>query len=227
MEAFSSFFAFMAGVPAIVGLFLTALVVFLTSDWRLSLTALLAQYLLIGLNLTRFIEPEVALVKILVGVLVVPILYLSARQVQGAREPERTDEQGPQLLGLRLGWDAGPLGLPLRVLAVLLVLLALIRLYGTFPSPPVSADVAFAAMWMGSMGMIGLVLGGRPLRVATAILTILAGFDLVYASLEPSLAVVGFFGALTLLTAFAFSWLTIVQGLGLEAQKPDPEGTDR
>jgi hypothetical protein len=81
-------------------------------------------------------------------------------------------------------------------------------------------------MWLGSMGMIGLVLGGSPLRVATAILTILAGFDLVYASLEPSLAVVGFLGALTLLTAFASSWLTIVQGLGSEAERPDLEGTD-
>jgi hypothetical protein len=217
----------MAGLPAIVGLFVTALVIFLTSDWRLSLTALLAQYILIGLNLTRFIEPEVALVKILIGVLVVPILYLSARQVQGAREAEATDEQGPQLLGLRLGWDAGPLGMPLRVLAVLLVVLVLIRLYGTFRLPLVSTDVAFGAMWLGSMGMIGLVLGGSPLRVATAMLTILAGFDLVYASLESSLAVVGIFGALTLLAAFAFSWLTIVHGLGQEAERPDPERTEQ
>jgi hypothetical protein len=226
MEAFSSIFAFMAGVPAIVGLFVTAVVIFLTSDWRLSLTALLAQYILIGLNLTRFIEPEVALVKILIGVLVVPILYLSARQVQGAREAEGTDEQGPQLLGLRLGWDAGPLGMPLRVLAVLLVILVLVRLYGTLRLPLVSTDVAFGAIWLGSMGMIGLVLGGSPLRVVTAMLTILSGFDLVYASLEPSLAVVGFFGALTLLTAFAFSWLTIAHGLGQAAERSDLEGTE-
>ena len=47
MEAFSDTFLSIAGVPAIVGLILTAAAIFLTSDWRLSLTALLVQYVLV------------------------------------------------------------------------------------------------------------------------------------------------------------------------------------
>jgi hypothetical protein len=226
MEAFSSIFAFMAGVPATIGLFLTALIIFLTSDWRLSLAALLVQYILIGLALTRFIQPEVALVKILVGIVVALILYLSARRAQEARQTQEIEEGGPHFLGLTLGWDAGPLGFPLRLLAVLLVVLALIRLYGTIRLPLVSTDIAFLAIWLGSMGTISLVLGGGPLRLAPALLTILAGFDLVYASLEPSLAIAGFFGTLTMLTALAFAYLTTVQSVGMSPEQPDEEGTE-
>lgn len=230
MEAFSAFFDFIAGTPAIIGLCLAALIIFLTSDWRLSLAALLIQYILVGLALTRFIQPEVAVVKILVGVIVVPILFLGTRYMPGADKEQEADEGGVHFLGLTVGWDAGPLGLPLRLLAVLLVVLALVRLFGQVQLPLTSRglpiDLAFAATWMGSMGIIGLVLSGGPMRVATALLTILAGFDLVYATLEPSLALVGFYGALTLLAALAFSYLIVAQTLGQGREDPGTEGTD-
>lgn len=229
MEAFSSLFELMAGTPAIIGLFLTALVIFVASDWRLSLAALLVQYLLVGLALTRFIAPEVAVVKILVGVLVVPILYLGTRHAHRVDGSGDNDAGGLHLLGLKVGWDAGPLGLPLRLLAVLFVFLALVRILSQFQSPLAPAgfsiELAFVAIWMGSMGIIGLVLGGGPLRAASAILTILAGFDLVYTTLERSLAIVGFNGALTLLTALAFSYLAAVQTMGIGNDEPDQEGT--
>jgi hypothetical protein len=225
MEAFSGLFDFAAGAPAIIGLFLVALIIFLTSDWRVSLAALLVQYVLIWLTLTRFLEPEVALVKLLTGVLVVPILYLGTRPVPGDSEPEEGDGGRPELLGLRLGWDAGPLGFPLRLLAVLLVVLALTRLLGALRLPLVPPEVTFAAMWLGSMGLLGLVLGGSPLRIAPALLTVLAGFDLVYAIVEGSLAIIGLMGILTLLTALSFSFLTIVQNPGTGSKGADREGT--
>ena len=115
-------------------------------------------------------------------------------------------------------------------MAVLLVVLALVRLFGQVQLPlaskGVSIDLALAAIWMGSMGVIGLVLSGGPMRVASALLTILAGFDLVYATLEPSLALVGFYGALTLLAALAFSYLIVAQTLGQGGKDPDTEGAD-
>jgi hypothetical protein len=236
MEAFSDLFAFLAGVPAVAGLILTGLAIFLTSDWRLALTALLVQYILVGLALTRSIQAEVAIVKILAGVLVVFILYLTGRRIQEAGERPQAERETPRFLGLPVGWTAGPLGLPLRLLTGLLVTLALIRLFndpGLSPSTlpilfevgglGISPDIAFVACWLGSMGMVGLILSGDPLRVAPALFTILAGFDLVYAGLEPSLAIVGFFGALTLLAALAFSYLATVQGLGASPAGVDEE----
>ncbi len=214
MDALADLLAFLAGLPALAGLLLAAITIFLTSDWRLALTGLLVQYLLLGAALTRFIQPEVALAKILAGVLAVSILYLTARHIQELKGQPEIERMGRRILGLRIGWGAGPLGLPLRLLVVLLVALAVMRLFDLYHSPLVPADIVFAALWLGGMGVAGLVLGEEPLRVAPAVLTFLTGFDLVYTGLEPSLAVTGFLGALILLAALAFSYLATVHSLG-------------
>jgi hypothetical protein len=90
---------------------------------------------------------------------------------------------------------------------------------------PVPADVAFVAFWIGGMGLVGLVLSGEPLRVAPALLTILAAFDMIYSGLEPEPGIIGLWGALTLLGALAFSYLAIVQGLG-RGQGPEQAGLE-
>ena len=79
----------------------------------------------------------------------------------------------------------------------------------------VSPDIAFVSMWLAAMGTIGLVLSGEPLRAATAVLTILTAFDLVYAVLEPRLSIVGFVAALSLMAALAFAYLVTVEDLTL------------
>ena len=213
MEAFSDLFASVSGLPGLAILVVAALTLYLTSDWRLALTALLAEYLGIGLVLTRFLQPEVALAKVLAGVFAVSMLYLAARRVQEAQPIVLIEPRDRSLVGLQLAWGAGPLGLPLRLLVILLVTLGLVRLFGAYQFPLIAIDVAFVACWLGSLGLMGLVLSGDPLRVVPALLTILAGFDLVYASLEPNLAIAGFWAALMLLAALAFSYLITVHGL--------------
>jgi hypothetical protein len=229
MEASVGIFSVMAGIPAMVGLMLTAVTIFLTSDWRLSLTGLLVQYVLVGLALTRFIQVEIAIVKVLVGVLVVSILYLSARHAQEVNGPQGTEREEVRFLGLQVGWSAGPLGLPLRLMTIILVGLAVIRFFDDYrlllpvlaeDNTTVPSDVALVALWLGGVGLMGLVVSGDPRRVAPALLTILAGFDLIYAGLAPNMAIVGLWGALTLLGALAFSYLTIVQGLRV-AESPE------
>jgi hypothetical protein len=222
MELFSDTFTFIAGIPAIAGLILTAAVIFLTSDWRLSLAALLVQYVLVGLTLTRFVQAELAIVKILVGVLAVSILYLSGRRFQDASADQENGADGRQFLGIQVGWQAGPLGLGLRILTVIMVALAAIHFFDEYRSLlpvldgeqlAVTPDIAFVSMWLAAMGVIGLVLSGDPLRVAPAVLTMLSAFELVYAGLEPDLAVVGFVAAATLMAALAFAYLITIQRL--------------
>jgi hypothetical protein len=226
MEPLSDIFATMAGVPGLAILVLGGLAVFLTSDWRLSLAALLAEYIALGLVLSRFVQPAEAIAKILTGVFVVAILYLTAQRVQDMQAPLQAPVKRSGFLGLPLGWGAGPLGLPLRLLAVLLTLLGLVRLFGTYRFALVPIDIAFVACWLGSMGMLGLILSGDVLRVAEALLTVLVGFDLVYTSLEPDVAVAGLLAALILLAALAFSYLITVQGLvqATEMEEEEVEG---
>jgi len=206
--------------------------IFLTSDWRLSLTGLLVQYVLVGLALTRFIQVEVAIVKILAGVLAVSILYLSARRVQEAQGTQAPAREDSRFLGLHVEWGGGPLGLPLRLLVVFLVILALVRFFDEFRQllpvligdiPIIPPDIAFVALWLAAIGLVGLVLSGAPLRAAPAVLTILAGFDLIYAALERDLAVAGLWGALVLMASLAFSYLITARGLGVTLDRPVPE----
>lgn len=226
MDTFAEVFDILAGLPAVVVMLVTGGAIFLTSRWRMSLAALLVQYLVIALALTRLVQTELAIVRGLVGVLVVPILYMTAQRIDESRRLTEQDVRGGQLFGMFLDWRAGPLGLPLRVLTLLLVSLAVIRFFpdylsllpGTIAgSSSVPPDIAFASLWLAGMGTAGLLLSGEALRVAPAALTILAGFDLVYAGLKPNLAVVGFFGALILLIALAFSYLAGIQGLSAAA----------
>ncbi|MBN1659408.1 MAG: hypothetical protein JXA93_13470 [Anaerolineae bacterium] len=220
MEALGDLFTFLAGTPAIAGLVLTAAVIFLTSNSRLALSLLGVQYVLAGLVLTRSIQPELAIVRIVVGVLVVPILYLTIHHVQPVRAP-RVEGEAP-FHGLSMDWSAGPLGLPLRLLTILLLSLALIRFFPDYrllfqslgvDGARATPDVAFVAFWLIGVGAFGLILSGEVLRVAPIVLTILTGFDLLYAHWNSNLAVAGFWSAFTLLAALAFSYLAVVQGL--------------
>jgi hypothetical protein len=84
--------------------------------------------------------------------------------------------------------------------------------------------MALVALWLAAMGIAGLVLSSEPLRAAPALLTVLAGFDLVYSIVEPSLAVVGLSGAMVILTALAFSYLALVHGPRGDMLEPEGEG---
>ncbi|MBN1135720.1 MAG: hypothetical protein JXM73_04000 [Anaerolineae bacterium] len=210
MDTISDILSFMAGLPSLIGLILAAAIIFLAADWRLSLAALLVQYILVGMALSPSIQQEVVIVKILAGVLAVVILYLSARLVPPAPAVSAGGGETHLFLRLHVDWAAGPLGLPLRFLTVLLVGLAIVRLFQGYQPTLLPTDLALAACWLGGMGLLGLILSDDPLRVAPAALTILAGFDLAYAGLDQNLAVAGFCGVLTLLAALAFSYLILV-----------------
>ncbi|HNS50888.1 MAG TPA: hypothetical protein PKO09_06870 [Anaerolineae bacterium] len=206
MQVFADLFGFLTGTPAMVGLLLTAWVIFVAADWRVALSALLVQYILVGLALVGTVQVELVVVRILTGVLATAILYLSARHVPAGGD--EADEEGrPHILGLQVRWLAGPLGFPLRLLASLLVVLMVVLVFQNYKLETVPMGLALMAFWMAGMGILGLVLSGHPLRAALAGMTFLAGFDLVFAALESSLALVGFLSAFYLLAALGFSYL--------------------
>jgi hypothetical protein len=223
MNTLSDVISLMAALPAISLLILAAVVLVLAGDWRLILTALLIEYVAAGLTLTRMIRPELALLRVVVGALAVPMLYLTARRIADlAPTPPSLANNGadiePGAPGWgrwlwQIDWAAGPLGIPVRLLALLLVGIGVVQIYRTYPPATVPSDLAFATYWLVGMGLLGLILSERPLRAGPALLTILVGFDLTFATLERSLAVFGFYGSLTLLTALALSYLAAARGL--------------
>jgi len=210
--------SFLTASPAVVGLVVTASLIIMVRDWRASLAALLAQYLLLGFLLTRLIPLEVATVKTLIGALICPILYLTARRGRWGRQRDK-DQPSP----LPTGWEVFPVGLPFRLLAVVLMGLVASSLLKSYPLPEVPRDIGFACYWLALVGLLVMILTAEPLKAGLGLLTFMAGFELFYAALESSLSVVGLLGIVNLFMALAIAYLASAGQVEL-ARSSDHDG---
>ncbi len=207
--------SFLTTTPAIVGLVVTASLIVIISDWRFSLAALSVQYVLVGLLLTRLIQPQVAVIKVLIGALVCIVLYLTARQVSESSEAppsERDDaEDGrsrrPASPTSKTEGETSLPDLAFRLLAALFVGLAVYSLSERYPLPEVPSDIGLACYWLASLGLLVLMLTEEPLKAGMGLLTLVTGFELFYSALERSLSVVGFLGIANFLIALAIAYL--------------------
>jgi hypothetical protein len=204
---------------AVLLLFLTAGTIVLVRDWRLSLLALLVQYLVAGLILSRVVRPEIAVAKVLAGLLICPILYLSARQA-GWSEIVGARFQARRLFSWRrtLGWEVFPAGHIFRFLAVLLMILTATTLGRTYTLAGSQPPFATAVYWLILAGLLLLILTEEPLKAGQGMLTALTGFELVFTTLERSLLLMALWGAVNLLIALAIGYLTVVRGVQEEAE---------
>ncbi len=204
---------------AVLGLFVTGGGMVLLRDWRASLLALLGQYLLAGLVLSRLLLPEIALIKVLIGALLCPMLYLAARQA-GWRAGRKllpssgdTSDSTPAQDGLFPG------GLAFRLLAVTLMVILAMALSRRYPLPAVPPDVGLGSYWLILIGLLILMLTEEPFKAGQGLLTAIIGFELFYTSIERSLAMVWLWAVVNLLLALAIAYLAVVRGAG-----PSEEG---
>ena len=197
---------------AIVGLFVAGGLVVLLPDWRASLLALLGQYLLAGLVLSRLVLPEVALIKVLIGALICPMLYLAARQA---------------------GWGTGrnslvstaqrrvfPAGLAFRLLAVTLMALLAVALSQSYPLPAIPPDVGLGSYWLMLNALLIVILTEEPLKAGQGLLMGIIGFELLYSPIERSLAMVWLLAVGNLLLTLAIAYLIVVRGAGSSEGNP-------
>jgi len=200
---------FITQETALLGLFLTAGIILIGRDWRLLILALLAQYILVGLILSRLVRPDIAILKVMIGAFICPILFLSVRQVSF----------NPALISLfskERRRRVSPTGFAFRVFAALLMMLVAITLSQTLPWPGLSLNMTMAVYWLILAGLTILTITENPFKVGIGLLTIFAGFDLFYTTLERSLLMTGLWGAVNLLVALAVSYLIVAKDAGPE-----------
>jgi hypothetical protein len=196
---------FISQETALLGLFLTAGLILVGRDWRLLILALLAQYILAGLILSRLVRPDIAILKVMIGAFICPILFLSARQV--SFNPSLVS-----LLSKERRRSTPATGFVFRLLTTLLIVLVTIILSDTFTLPDLSLSLTIAVYWLILAGLTILVLTEDPMKAGHGLLTILVGFDLLYTTLERSLLITGLWGAVNLLIALALSYLIVAKG---------------
>jgi hypothetical protein len=220
----------------LLGLFVTANIILIARDWRFLIFALLAQYLLVGLILSRLVRPDLAVLGVLIGAFICPILFISARQVAPSplsiydfstgRKTGRgkISKRWPSftvstlLKGNNPVRGPDPTGFVFRIFVGLMMILVAISLSSTLPLPDLGLQVTTAIYWLVVAGLITLTLTEDPMKAGHGLFTVLTGFGLFYATVESSLLLTGLWGTVNLLIALAIGYLTIVKGAGPEEE---------
>ncbi len=216
------------GLAVLIGLVVAAALLVVLVNWRLLILALGVQYLLVGLMLTRVVPLELAAVKALVGVMICPVLFITARRVrwgqieqpdeaeadQLASDPLAPDQPAPKPAARRslIGLLISP-GLPLRLMAALLTAVLAVSLARRTPlsvtgDALVSRDITIGTFGLLLLGLLNILLNENPLKVGIGLLSLLAGFEMFYTSVEPTLTIVGLLGLTNLIIGLAISYLT-------------------
>jgi hypothetical protein len=205
--------AALPGTAVLVALLIAAGLLVVLTNWRLLVFALGAQYILIGLMLTRVVPIELAAVKTLVGVMICPVLYITARRVHWGQVEEDSDAEEEAVRPKRRWWWIIGAGLPVRVIVTALALAMSISLASRNPLPItadqiLSRDFTIGAFSVMLLGLINAALAENPLKVGLGLLSFLAGFELFFTAVEPTLTIVGLLGLTNLILALAISYLT-------------------
>lgn len=198
--------SFLGEQPAAWGVVITALVLVVINDWRWSLAALATQYILTGWLLTHVLEPQIAMLKLMVGFMICVVFYLTARQVNWGRSSEKTG------LVIKVRWGL-TIGFTFRLFIGLLFTLIILTITNdqTMSLPEVPAYINLASLTLMSMGLLALGLTDEPLMAGMGLLTALSGFELFYHSLEQAITVIGFLVGIDFFIALVTAYMTIAQ----------------
>jgi len=203
--------------PALFSLSLAAGLLVVVTDWRLSYAALLVVYASVAVLVAPLVLLEVVAVKLLVGLLVVGILVLTGAQLRFGR-PDR-----PRPPGRRLPFEA-PTNFPFRVVAAVMAAAAAWYLAAqarvVLPGLDGVPAINTAALLLLSLGLLNLGLTEEPMNAGMGLLVVFLGFELFYAAVEPSLAIMALLAGVEFAIALSISYLAVVGHRG-----PDPSET--
>lgn len=204
-----------------IGLALCAATVAVAVDWRTSLFALAAQYVLVGVMLSRVVLFEFAIVKILIGGFCTILIFWTGRNVQRAIE-SATAPGG----WLDLELEVLPMSITFRLLALALWVVGLSSIRARFAFDIVEPDILTSAYWLVGMGVLAIILTRDPLKTTLGLLTFQNGFELLFTPIQPGLLVLGLLGVANILTALVGAYLTIARNLTYLDPVPAPDSPE-
>jgi hypothetical protein len=183
---------------------LASLVTLLTADWRVTISFLAIQFagvfLLIGLTWPL----ALAVITLIAGWLSGAILGMA--MVSLPRNSLSATRHQPSRLRLN------PL---FNFLAAVLIYLMVITLAPQVQKwlPALSYEQSLAALTLLGLSMLRLALDPSPLSTAAALLALLAGFEVIYASLTSAQFAVGALAVITLFIAMAGAYLLLAPSM--------------
>lgn len=190
---------------ALVVLVITTLLLLLSQNWRWSIIALAVQYLAVFALVASVWPLGLAAVKLVAGWMAGAVLGYAQP------DPELVDDAG-----------SGGSAFVFRLLVAVLVWVLVFTLSPAFVAlVPLPSSLVMAAILLIGMGLVHLGVTTRPLRVLIGLLTVLSGFELLYAAVENSVMVAGLLAMVTLGLALVGAYLLDT----LSAQPGEEEST--
>lgn len=174
----------------------TSVGLLISRDWRWNLGLMAAQYLGVFLLIGQSWPFGLASVKLVTGWMACAALGVTRL---GLPEGESLIE------------TAWPQGRAFRLFAAAIVTALVLAAAPNMDSliPGISPSVVRAGLLLAGMGLLHLGITAEPLRVALGLLTFLAGFEVLYASVETSILLAGLFAIVNLGLALVGSyWMT-------------------
>jgi len=191
-----------------VGLILaTSTTILITRDWRISLGSLAVQYIAVFWLTSRHLPFVMGSVKLIAGWMVVAALGMTRL---GLTSMDKLEED--------TFW---PRGQWFRIILMLIVTLVTV---GATPRveaaiPGLGFPVIAGGLLLVGAGVVHLGVTSELLRVALGLLTMLAGFEIIYAAVESSILVTGFLAVTNLGLGIVGSYLLIAGSTPLESEE--------
>lgn len=181
---------------AVIVIFVTATGLLLTRDWRWSIILLAVQYLAMFVLTLQHWPLGMASVKVVAGWMSATILGMTRSGLAN----EEIDDR-----------DTWPRGRLFRLFAACMVVLIVVVVTPSVDT--IMADPGFAVT-SGSLVLIGLGLlhlgiTGNVLRVTMGLMTILSGFEIIYAAVEGSVLVAALLAVINLGLALVGAYLLV------------------
>lgn len=171
--------------PSVILAFITATVLLISWDWRISIFSLGIQYLCVFVLISLSWPMETAAVKVVAGWMAGAVIGLALLNL-----PQENINGKPVLIS----------DITFRLLAAILA--GLFAFTGgarlVIWLPEINVQSAYGAMILISLGLLHLGLTNHPFRVVLGLLTILSGFEILYAAVESSILITGLMAIVTL-----------------------------
>jgi hypothetical protein len=191
-------------LPALILVSASSLLLIISHSWRWIIFILALQYVGIAFLSAISWPLEMATAKLVSGWMSSAVLGMAVNEAtQAAPESwHETESAWPSSRIFRL-FAAGLVGLSVFSIAPALV--------GWIPS--LTSTQAAGGLIVIAMGLLHLGLTAHPLRVAIGLLTVLSGFEILYAAVESSALVAGLLAAVHLGLALTGAYLLISPNL--------------
>lgn len=194
---------------AVVLILATTTTILISRDWRISLGALAVQYLAVFWLVTRHLPFAMGSVKLITGWMVVAILGMTRLSLTNLDQNEQ---------------DAFyPRGASFRVI---LIGIAALVAAGATPRietaiPGLGLPVIAGGLLLIGAGVAHLGVTSDLLRVALGLLTILSGFEIIYAAVESAILVTGLLATVNLGLGVLGAYLLMAGSIPLTTPEED------